>query len=83
MENFEETPLHLVSRYKHPNIAKATQMLHPAGCVFVADLMQVLQILLNNGADTEAVDYRGWTPLHFACIEGATEAAEVQDHCYC
>ena len=42
--------------------------------------MDVLQILLDNGADIEARE-NGLTPLHVACTNGSAEVAEVQRHC--
>ena len=49
----------------------------------VAGLMHVLQILIDNGADIEAVENDGLTPLHQTGLSGATESAEVLHHCYC
>ena len=82
MNNFEATPLHTASRFNQSELVKVTQLLQPAGCIFlVAILIDVLQILLDNGADIEAEDLSAMTPLHFAARDGAVEAAEVQRRC--
>ena len=37
----------------------------------------VLRLLLSCGADADAANATGWTPLHHACLHGHTEVSEA------
>ena len=39
------------------------------------------QLLIEHGANIEAVEYRGLTPLHGAAHQGTTEVAKVNTDC--
>ena len=71
------TPLHHAARHKHP---KVVDLLLDCGAVFKADSegwtplhnaafagsLEIINRLLNGGADLYARHSRGWTPLHLA-----------------
>ncbi len=39
--------------------------------------VELVELLIANGADVDARDVRGYTPLHFAIQEGHTQVAKV------
>jgi serine/threonine-protein phosphatase 6 regulatory ankyrin repeat subunit B len=42
-----------------------------------ADVAAIVQLLINSGADIEATDERGKTPLHFAVQSGHAETVQL------
>lgn len=52
----------------------------PANYDVIKDLITMLSILLNKGADVNVADKRGMTPLHQACLYGVKELVEFLHH---
>ncbi|KAG8157693.1 hypothetical protein KVR01_012355 [Diaporthe batatas] len=46
-----------------------------------ASFLEIVKLLLENGADANAVDDEGWTPLHIAASWGSDSAVELLRKC--
>ena len=78
----KETSLHAAAHYGDPKPVEVNRCLYtsPLGRVLVsidATTSFCLKVLLDHGAETEATDEEGFTPLLIACDNGSEEAAEV------
>ncbi|XP_019857514.1 PREDICTED: ankyrin repeat domain-containing protein 39 homolog, partial [Amphimedon queenslandica] len=42
-----------------------------------SDNIEIVEVLLNNGAKTDVVDKSGETPLHYACMTGKADIVKL------
>lgn len=74
------TPLHMAARWEHQAAlaAYASRMMHHSRVNVYPEIdTDMVTLLLANGAEINAKDTKGWTPLHYAQSQGITDVAEL------
>lgn len=71
------TPLHLAALKGNLARSKAKMMSSKIICQFDLGHVQIMDLLIRKGADVQAIDIKGCTPLHYAAVQGKLQIEKI------